>query len=163
MAFGRRETGVAFSTDTMTSRRSRLSRRGSGAIVVRRGGYWAGLLGAAVGFVGSAILTVAYAFATSGAGNLTPGGVLLLISVKVALPAMLTYAISLGLVDALLRIVRLGGRTPYAVLCPIIPALLLIAPAWAARPIPQTLYLLPLILPGAIVGGLVLGGFRRRA
>lgn len=162
MTFGRRETGVALSASMGRSDRSAPPREASDAIVARRGGYWAGLLAAALGFGGSAALAVAYDLTTAGPNDLTPLGLLQLTLVRVGPPALATYAISLALVDAMLRTFRASGRLLYAGLCPILPALLLVLPAWVARPAPHPIYYAALILPGAVAGGWILGGFRHR-
>lgn len=163
MAFGRRGPGIAPSVAHGRLGPSVPRAKASGIIVARRGGYLAGLASGALAFVASGLLAVVWAFSVSTTPDFTPEGVLVLILAGVGPAALVTYAISLALVDAILRAFAAGGRALYAGLCPILPTLLLILPAWVARPGSHPIYYAILILPGAVVGGAVLGGFRRRA
>lgn len=163
MAFGRRGPEAAFSTaGGVRADRSALPRGMSGPIIARRGGYWAGLASGAAGFVGTVACSVAHVVALGGDPRYTPAGLFQFAMVAAGPPIVVGYAISLAVADGVLRMIRLDGRAAYAGLTMTVATLLLSVPTWLANPDKHPTYIFVLVVPGALIGGLVLGGFRRR-
>lgn len=126
----------------------------------RRGGYPAALAAAALGFVISIVLVDAWAFAHTQTTPYTPLGIFLYALVGVGPFALINYAIVLAIAAILLRTLRVGGPVAHALVCLLLSLPVVVTPFLMPQSGRGLGFIAAFILPGAVVGGLVLGAFR---
>jgi hypothetical protein len=137
----------------------------------RSGGYLAGLVAAALGFVASAGLSVIWVLSQSPSWAVvmptgswtvvTRTGLFQFVLVTAGSVILTTYALSLAITDIVLKALRVRGSPAYALLALTLAGALLVVPLMLFNPNSNPAYYSALVLPGAAIGGAVLGHFRR--
>jgi hypothetical protein len=108
----------------------------------------------------SIVLVDAWAFAHTQTTRETPLGIFLYAFVGVGPFALINYAIVLAIAATLLRTLRVGGSVAHALLCLLLSLPVVVTPYLMDQSARGQGFIAAFILPGAVVGGLVLGAFR---
>lgn len=127
----------------------------------RRGGYFAGLVAAVLGFVASAVLAVLWAISVDSSTKMTPVSLLQFVLVNAGPVIVPIYALCLAVTDLVLKALRVRGPRAYVLLDLAFVGALMVVPLILLNPAQQAHVFLVLFLPGAAIGGAVLGHFRR--
>ena len=120
------------------------------------------LIWACAAFAMSSLAAVAWAFARAENAHLSPEQVLLYALAGAGPIVTATYAVSLWIADAVLKLLKAQSVAAYTAMVVALSISGLIVPVMLRNPGDNPSYYFLFVLPGALVGGAVLGRRRTR-